>query len=139
MVLSGDNAFEEAQTLLGQNGVSCFRYAENASAAFGSALRIAEFQKPENLAETFFDLNTDKKAVQKILEDKPLGERLSEDDARQVLEAYGFRFPQTVLAQTLDAALRAAESFTGPFALKIVSTRYRPQVRRGRRSTGSDS
>jgi len=46
---------------------------------------------------------------------------LGEEESRSILEAYGFRFPRHVLAQTSREAVQAFEEMRRPVALKIVS------------------
>jgi acetyltransferase len=46
---------------------------------------------------------------------------LDEEESREILEAYGFRFPRHVLAQTSREAVRAFEEMRRPVAMKIVS------------------
>jgi len=46
---------------------------------------------------------------------------LGEYEARFIAEAFGFRFPRSVIAQTADEAVNAAEEAGYPVVLKIVS------------------
>lgn len=61
-------------------------------------------------------------AARKILaEAGSRGKSLSETDSKQILDCYGIRVPQEIVARDPDAAVEAATKIGGKVALKIVS------------------
>jgi acetyltransferase len=122
VVLSGGATFDPARDALSASGISYTRYAESAAATLGIAWKQKEMQaRAGKPVASLPSLPGAREKAEKIIGKRSPANRLSEDEARQVLEAYGFRFPETRLADSLENALRAAEELPSPFVLKIVS------------------
>ena len=111
----------EAVDFLREEKVPNFPYPERAVAAFDAMCSYSEQRKmPERKLERF---DVDTEAVERVLADALSEGRLSlgEQDARQVIQAYGFRVPGSLLARTVYDAKFAAEKMGYPVVMKIVS------------------
>ena len=72
---------------------------------------------------TYFPVQADRGRVRYLLEMAKRQGRfhLTETEAKEILMAYGFSFPQTKLARTKEDAVEAAKSMKFPIVLKVVS------------------
>jgi acetyl coenzyme A synthetase (ADP forming)-like protein len=117
----GGLKISEAVNFLREEKVPNFPYPERAVAAFDAMCSYSEQRKmPERKLERF---DVDKETVERVLADALSEGRLSlgEQDARQVIQAYGFRVPGSLLARTVYDAKFAAEKMGYPVVMKIVS------------------
>ena len=110
--------------ILANGDVPYYTYAEGSIRALKAMLRFADWIKtPEgNIAK--FDV--DKAKVSKVF-DKVKEEgrtNLLEEEGLEILNAYGFPLPKSILAKTEDEAVEAANKIGYPAVMKIAS----PQI-----------
>ena len=110
--------------ILANGDVPYYTYAEGSIRALKAMLRFADWIKtPEgNISE--FDV--DKAKVSKVF-DKVKEEgrtNLLEEEGLEILSAYGFPLPKSILAKTEDEAVEAANKIGYPTVMKIAS----PQI-----------
>jgi len=110
--------------ILANGDVPYYTYAEGSIRALKAMLRFADWIKtPEgNIAK--FDV--DKAKVSKVF-DKVKEEgrtNLLEEEGLEILSAYGFPLPKSILAKTEDEAVEAANNIGYPTVMKIAS----PQI-----------
>ncbi|MFQ5957322.1 MAG: acetate--CoA ligase family protein, partial [Candidatus Brocadiales bacterium] len=117
----GGPSMKPAVDVLAEYGIPNYRFPENAVRALGAMYRHRQWVKKVLEEPTHF--NGDRKAVDAVL--RRARERgrftLAEGDAREVVSAYGFRVPKSILATTKDSAVRAAEDIGYPVVLKVAS------------------
>jgi acetyl coenzyme A synthetase (ADP forming)-like protein len=98
-----------------------YTFPERAVQSLGSAYRHAlHTQKP---ASTYRSFDVDKERVRKLFEEVRASGRveLGEIEARDVMEAYGMRLPQSRLARSPDEAAQIAAEIGYPVVMKISS------------------
>ncbi|HYL66961.1 MAG TPA: 4-hydroxybutyrate--CoA ligase [Nitrosopumilaceae archaeon] len=110
--------------ILAEGGVPHYRYAETAIRSLKAMLRFTEWSKtPEGKIHKF---TVNKKKVEKVFEKvKEEGRKnLLEEEGQEVLRAYGFPIPKSILAKKDKDAIQAAKKIGYPIVMKIVS----PQI-----------
>ncbi len=117
----GGEAMAEAKRVLAANRVPNYPYPERAAAALSAMADYQQWlQEPEDEIRT---IQVDSEAVEAVFAAAREEGRvnLGETEAREVLRAYGFKFPRNKLARTPEEAARAAEEIGFPVVMKIVS------------------
>ncbi|OAG28439.1 acetate--CoA ligase alpha subunit [Thermodesulfatator autotrophicus] len=120
----GEESVKKAKTKLLKAHIPHFEYPEEAVSVFDKSWRYKFWlNKPRPKAKR---LKVDFKRAAEVLQlVRSEGRRYFLDhEVKQILEAYGFTFPKTLLARTTDEALLAAKVIGYPVVLKLVS----PQV-----------
>ncbi len=110
--------------ILAAGDVPYYTYAEGSIRALKAMLRFVDWVKSPDGNITKFEVDKDK--AQSIF-DKVKSEgrtNLLEDEGREILDAYGFPLPQSVVATTEDEAVVAANKIGYPIVMKISS----PQI-----------
>ena len=110
--------------ILAAGDVPFYTYAEGSIRALKAMLRFVDWVKSPDGNITKFEVDKDK--AQSIF-DKVKSEgrtNLLEDEGRDILDAYGFPLPQSVVATTEDEAVAAANKIGYPIVMKISS----PQI-----------
>ena len=110
--------------ILAAGDVPYYTYAEGSIRALKAMLRFVDWVKSPDGNITKFEVDKDK--AQSIF-DKVKEEgrtNLLEDEGRDILDAYGFPLPQSVVATTEDEAVAAANKIGYPIVMKISS----PQI-----------
>ena len=110
--------------ILAAGDVPYYTYAEGSIRALKAMLRFVDWVKSPDGNITKFEVDKDK--AQSIF-DKVKSEgrtNLLEDEGREILYAYGFPLPQSVVATTEDEAVAAANKIGYPIVMKISS----PQI-----------
>jgi len=110
--------------ILAEGGVPHYRYAETAIRSLKAMLRFAEWsQTPEGKIHKF---TVNKKKVEKVFATvkKDGRKNLLEEEGQEVLRAYGFPIPKSILAKKDKEAVQAAKKIGYPVVMKIVS----PQI-----------
>jgi len=120
----GGERVEPARKLLRESGLPAYETPHGAIQAFTHLIRYRHNQ--EMLMETPAAAPTPDGAVEKahatVEAARAAGRTtLGEDEARQVLAAYGIPFVESATAKTPAEAGRAAERFGGRVALKVIS------------------
>ena len=110
--------------ILAAGDVPFYTYAEGSIRALKAMLRFVDWVKSPDGNITKFEVDKDK--AQSIF-DKVKSEgrtNLLEDEGREILYAYGFPLPQSVVATTEEEAVAAANKIGYPIVMKISS----PQI-----------
>ena len=110
--------------ILAAGDVPYYTYAEGSIRALKAMLRFVEWVKSPDGNITKFEVDKDKA---KSIFDKVKTEgrsNLLEDEGREILDAYGFPLPQSIVATTEDEAVDAANKIGYPIVMKISS----PQI-----------
>ena len=110
--------------ILAQGGIPYYTYAETAIRSLKAMLRFVEWSKtPEG---NIHQLTVNKKKVEKIFERVKADGRknLLEEEGQEVLRAYGFPVPKSILATKDREAIQAAKKIGFPVVMKIAS----PQI-----------
>ena len=108
-------------TFLEEHGIPTFTFPEEAIEGLGSLARYrAWLTRPRTEVRTFA---VDRDAARAVIERaRARGTTvLAEYSARELLAAYGIRFPRVALARTLPEALDAARQIGYPVVLKVAS------------------
>ncbi|WP_268543990.1 4-hydroxybutyrate--CoA ligase [Candidatus Nitrosotenuis cloacae] len=110
--------------ILAAGGVPYYTYAEGAIRALRAMLRFSSWlNTPEGTITKF---KADKAAVKKVFANvrKQGRTNLLEEEGQEVLKAYGFPLPQSILAKTAEEAVKHAKKIGFPVVMKIAS----PQI-----------
>jgi acetyltransferase len=114
----------EGRRIMRDGGLPSYDYPEDAVAAINTMLRYQRWLNRND--DLYSTLEVDRERVAGIMEaarnDGRM--RLSEEEAHDVLRAYGFRLPREEMARTSEEAVAAAERIGYPVVLKLIS----PQV-----------
>ncbi len=111
----------ENKQILSEGGVPHFMYAEPAIRALESMYRFSKWLNIKNdFIKTF---SVDKDKVRNILSDVKRQGRtnLLEDEGYEVLRAYGFPIPKSVLVNNENDAINASNNIGYPVVMKISS------------------
>jgi 4-hydroxybutyryl-CoA synthetase (ADP-forming) len=110
--------------ILAQGGVPHYEYAETAIRSLKAMLRFTEWSNTQEGKIHKFTVN--KKKVEKVFEKvKEEGRKnLLEEEGQEVLRAYGFPIPKSILSKKDKEAIQAAKKIGYPVVMKIVS----PQI-----------
>ncbi|TBR22739.1 MAG: CoA-binding protein [Candidatus Nitrosotenuis sp.] len=110
--------------ILAAGDVPYYTYAEGAIRALRAMLRFTAWQQSSEGTVTKFKV--DKVKVKKVFDavKKQGRTNLLEEEGQEVLRAYGFPLPQSILAKTEDDAVNAAKKIGFPVVMKIAS----PQI-----------
>lgn len=117
----GEARIRTGVEILTRGGVPNYPFPERAAAAFRG---MADYRKVQMRPEPeYVTFEVDKAAVRQIIDQVRSEKRSSIGDfeARQVLQAYGLRIPQSELARTPDQAVEFAAKMGYPVVLKIAS------------------
>ena len=110
--------------ILANGDVPYYTYAEGSIRALKAMLRFADWIKtPEgNIAKFDVDKAKASKVFDKVKEEGRTN--LLEEEGLEILSAYGFPLPKSILAKTEDEAVEAANKIGYPTVMKIAS----PQI-----------
>ena len=110
--------------ILANGDVPYYTYAEGSIRALKAMLRFADWIKtPEgNIAKFDVDKEKASKVFDKVKEEGRTN--LLEEEGLEILSAYGFPLPKSILAKTEDEAVEAANKIGHPTVMKIAS----PQI-----------
>jgi len=110
--------------ILANGDVPYYTYAEGSIRALKAMLRFADWIKtPEgNISEFDVDKAKASKVFDKVKEEGRTN--LLEEEGLEILSAYGFPLPKSILAKTEDEAVEAANKIGYPAVMKIAS----PQI-----------
>jgi len=117
----GEKRVRGARKIFQDHAIPTYDYPEDAVAALDAMLRYRQWlEKPEEEYQRF-EVNTSK--VRKVFASviKQHRHDLIENEARQVLTAYGFRLPENRIATTTNEAVAAASEIGYPVVMKIAS------------------
>lgn len=116
----GAQTVAKAVQTLSDAGISTTTFPEIAAKGLGNLSRFEKWSKLP--AETAISpIAVDRAKVDSLLQLPPGQNHLPEDQALQVLEAYGFPTLKRQEVRSAEAAATAASSFTSTVALKIIS------------------
>jgi len=110
--------------ILANGDIPYYTYAEGSIRALKAMLRFADWIKtPEgNIAKFDVDKEKASKVFDKVKEEGRTN--LLEEEGLEILSAYGFPLPKSILAKTEDEAVEAANNIGYPTVMKIAS----PQI-----------
>ena len=110
--------------ILANGDVPYYTYAEGSIRALKAMLRFADWIKtPEgNIAKFDVDKEKASKVFDKVKDEGRTN--LLEEEGLEILSAYGFPLPKSILAKTEDEAVEAANKIGYPTVMKIAS----PQI-----------
>jgi len=117
----GEKRVRGARKIFQDHAIPTYDYPEDAVAALDAMLRYRQWlEKPEEQYQRF-EANTSK--VRKVFASviKQHRHDLVENEARQILTAYGFRLPENRIARTTNEAVAAALEIGYPVVMKIAS------------------
>ena len=116
----GEVSVRNAVNILQENGVPNYPYPERAVRSFARMAQYVETLKlPDDKPVSF---NVDKARAEDILKKAvDNGKAIILDEAKSIIEAYGFKTPDAVLAETSNEAVKAAEKLGYPVVMKIAS------------------
>jgi acetyltransferase len=117
----GEARIQAGTDILKLNGVPNFPYPERAARAFRA---MSDYRLIRSRPEPdYVQFDVDNNAVREVFDRVRSEERLSIGDAeaRSILEAYGMRIPQSLIAETPDEAVKIAGRIGYPVVLKIAS------------------
>src|SRR5271166_4701773 len=123
----GGEAVEAGQEILNQAGIPSYEYPDTAAHVFtlmwGSSYNLQGlYETPNGLVDSETATNARESAEAIIAAVRRQGRTmLTEPESKQLLAAYGIPTVKTVVAETLDAAVAAAENLGYPIVLKINS------------------
>ena len=123
----GGAAVEAGQQILNQAGIPSYEYPDTAAHVFtlmwGSSYNLQGlYETPNGPVDSEIATNARESAEAIIAAVRRQGRTvLTEPESKQLLAAYGIPTVKTVVAETLDAAVAAAEDLGYPTVLKIYS------------------
>jgi acetyltransferase len=123
----GGEAVEAGQQILNQAGIPTYEYPDTAAHVFtlmwGSSYNLQGlYETPNGPVDSETATNARERAEAIIAAVRRQGRTvLTEPESKQLLAAYGIPTVKTVIAETLDAAVAAAEGLGYPIVLKIHS------------------
>jgi acetyltransferase len=117
----GVNDLSREVSLLEDNGIPAFTFPEEATQGLGALARYhAWWTRPKAPVRTFsVDHVAALETIERARRDGVTA--LPDSAARGLLKAYGIRFPEVQMVQTLDQAVEAADGIGYPVVLKVVS------------------
>ncbi len=118
----GGPLVKEGKELLTQNNIPNFSFPDEAVKSFAAMVKYQEFLKKSEPTYKIFN-DVDKEKVRKIINDaisKGIF-NLSEVMAKEIFKAYGFSFPESHLARSIDEAVEIADKLKFPLVMKISS------------------
>ncbi len=118
----GGPLIKKGKDILVSNNIPNFSFPDEAVKSFAALVKYQEFlKKPEPTYKVFNDV--DKEKVRSIIRDaysKGMY-NLSEVMAKEIFKAYGFDFPESHLARSIEEAVEIAEKLKFPLVMKISS------------------
>jgi 4-hydroxybutyryl-CoA synthetase (ADP-forming) len=107
--------------ILSEGGIPHYMYAESAIQTLDAMYRFSDWVKRRGGRLKVFDV--DKKKVSGVFDNvrKSGRKNLVEEEGYQVLRAYGFTTPKTVLTISADQAVHASKDIGYPVVMKIAS------------------
>ncbi len=117
----GKDSVKKGTTLLKRKGVPVFPYPEEAVATLEKSWLFTFFSRKSGGKESPPSVDFERAAtvMRQVREEER--SHLYDHEVREILEAYGFRFPRALLARTTEEALLAAKVVGYPLVLKVVS------------------
>jgi acetyl coenzyme A synthetase (ADP forming)-like protein len=117
----GEKKVRGARRILQDHAIPSYDYPEDAIAALDAMLRYRRTQEQPERQYQHFEADTD--SVRRIFA-TVIGQHrhdLIENEAREVLRAYGFRLPESRMARTTKEAVKTASEIGYPVVMKIAS------------------
>ncbi len=120
----GYDSVKKARGLLLKNKIPPFEYPEEAIAALEKSWLYDFWRKKPQIQCERPQVDFEKAAqVLRLIREEGRS-HLLDYEVKEILEAYGFRFPKSLMARTTEEALLAAQVIGFPVVLKIIS----PQI-----------
>lgn len=111
----------ENKEILSEGGIPHFTYAESAIQTLEAMYRFRDWTRVREGRIKVFD--ADKKRVREVFDNvlKSGRRNLVEEEGYEVLGAYGFTTPKTILANSAEQSVNASNSIGYPVVMKIAS------------------
>jgi len=117
----GGKRIENSLKIMCQRKVPNYSFPERAVTAIEAMYKYTLWQKRPATKAKIFDVQKER-VVSFFEKMKQAGrQHLNEEEARQVISAYGFRIPKSILATSEIEAVKAAEEIGYPVVIKISS------------------
>ena len=117
----GGKRIENSLKIMCQRKVPNYSFPERAVSAIEAMYKYTLWQKRPAPKAKIFDVQKEN-VVSFLAKMKQTGrQHLNEEEARQVISAYGFRIPKSILAASEPEAVKAAEEIGYPVVIKISS------------------
>ena len=120
--LMGGKLVRRGIELLNKNNIPNFEFPDEAVKSFAALVNYHKFtRKPQPTYREYEDV--DKEKVKEIISDSMSKGmfNLSEVKAKEIFKAYGFDFPESHLARSIDEAVQIADKLKFPLVMKISS------------------
>lgn len=117
----GEKKVRAARTIFQDHGIPSYDYPEDAISALDAMLSYGRWrERPER---QYRDFEIDTRKVRDIFASVLRQRRhdLIENEAREILRAYGFKLPESQMARTTREAVKAASEIGYPVVMKIAS------------------
>jgi len=117
----GENAVKKGIEILNEKRVPNYSFPEHAIRAFEAMVKYEQDIKRPSLRPKRFKVN--KKKVKDVFDSvRKIGNfDIGESEAREIISAYGFSLPKSVLAETSEDAVSIANKIGYPVVLKVSS------------------
>jgi len=117
----GENAVKKGIEILNEKRVPNYSFPEHAIRAFEAMVKYEQDIKRPSLRPKRFKVN--KKKVKEVFDSvRKIGNfDIGESEAREIISAYGFSLPKSVLAETSEDAVSIANKIGYPVVLKVSS------------------
>ena len=117
----GGKRIENSLKIMCQRKVPNYSFPERAVSAIEAMYKYTLWQKRPAPKAKIFDVQKEN-VVSFLAKMKQTGrQHLNEEEARQVISAYGFRIPKSILAASEPEAVKVAEEIGYPVVMKISS------------------
>jgi acetyltransferase len=120
-VFMGEKGVRGARKIFQDHNIPTYEYPDDAISALDAMLSYRRWK--EKPARQYRKFDADKDRVRQVFASvvKQHRHELIESEAREILQAYGFRLPASRIARTTTDAVRAASEIGYPVVLKIAS------------------
>jgi len=117
----GEKKVRGARRIFQDHAIPTYDYPEDAVAALDAMLSYRRWQEKPEGEYRHFKANTHKVREMFASVIKQHRHDLIETEAREILQAYGFKLPKSCLAKTTKGAVKAASEVGYPVVMKIAS------------------
>ncbi|HHT9114833.1 MAG TPA: acetate--CoA ligase alpha subunit [Candidatus Wunengus californicus] len=117
----GGKRIENSLKIMCQRKVPNYSFPERAVSAIEAMYKYTLWQKRPVPKSKIFDVQKENVASFLVKMKQTGRQHLNEEEARQVISAYGFRIPKSILAASEPEAVKAAEEIGYPVVIKISS------------------
>ncbi|MEW6355325.1 MAG: acetate--CoA ligase alpha subunit [Planctomycetota bacterium] len=117
----GGPTMDKAEKVLNEAHVPNYAFPENAVSALDASYRYCQWRSMPRTKPQPLEANQGKVADFLAAARQTKRFELGESDAREIIAAYGFRVPKSIIAGTREEAVAAAKEVGYPLVMKIAS------------------